>query len=425
MEMRGVRRVILTHWNAGVFRSEMLPNLLPELVVYALLCDEVLIREEDLLTNRRITTLLSQPEYFSVFEELLDSGIVKLLRLPLSAYPSGRRFDPERLPISARAEEHEQRRSYKGKPWRPTVAEWRLFRRLDEIVVRSSNASRFHAQFSSDNLFAEQLAEILENRNSYRLGGHPVFCHLNSGTADAFVRFCREPDAWQSFVHDSGLQSPIVGPDEGFYRSAAYQCSMFLPTPRAIRRLVESVYAATYCEREASEGRYGGSDLVELPLRFQSDEEYDTARNTAVRAEVVPTSGSISIGIAPRISAVLQRTRASSAFENLQRTLEMLGSMPEAGLPTEVAFRHAWCDMAAVYAENWTRVMVQPSVPLRTMTKCVAYGYVLGRVCGLIVLPEGPLARLAKGLQSRLNTMRPRSWLAFAASEKRRPFARL
>src|ERR1700730_1471680 len=115
-ESRLPRRIVLTHWNAGVFRSHMIPHLLPELVVYSLLYDEVLIREEDLLTNRRITSLLGDQLQFEIFSELLGAGLVKLLRLPTSLYPGGRRFDPEILPISARAEEHQERRTYKGKP---------------------------------------------------------------------------------------------------------------------------------------------------------------------------------------------------------------------------------------------------------------------------------------------------------------------
>ena len=140
-------QIVLTHWNAGVFHATALPQLLPELAIYSLLYDEVLIREEDLLTNRAITNLLSDESNFSIFSELLVSGLVKLLRLPLEAYPSGRQFDPVRLPISARVEEHQLRRTYKGSRWQPTRKEWELFKRLDEIVTSSPSASRYHATF--------------------------------------------------------------------------------------------------------------------------------------------------------------------------------------------------------------------------------------------------------------------------------------
>src|SRR3990172_4907024 len=121
MKRRPPRQIILTHWNAGVFDSSTVSQLVPELLVYSLLYDEVLIREEDLITNHHIVRLLDQPTERRVFEELLAEGFIKLLRLPPEAYPpSGRRYDPERLPISARVEEHELRRTYKGKPWKHT-----------------------------------------------------------------------------------------------------------------------------------------------------------------------------------------------------------------------------------------------------------------------------------------------------------------
>ena len=387
-ESRLPRRIVLTHWNAGVFRSHMIPHLLPELVVYSLLYDEVLIREEDLLTNRRITSLLGDQLQFEIFSELLGAGLVKLLRLPTSLYPGGRRFDPEILPISARAEEHQERRTYKGKPWRATAREWALFRRLDRIVVDRERASRPHSKFPFDNPFATKLAAILENRQAYRLGQHPVFSHLDPQTADAFARFCREPEAWQRFLHKRGVKSPIVGPDAGFYRSAAYQCSAFLPTPRAIVRLAESVYAATYCEREESDGRYGGSELVELPLRFESGAAQDTASDLLIRAEVVPTVGSFAIGLVHGISEVLELTRASAAFESLQVVLSRLGSVSDQGLPSENSFRQAWSDLSDVYAENWARVMIHPSTWLERVIKFGAYIYVAGKMCGAIVLPE-------------------------------------
>jgi hypothetical protein len=210
-------RIVLTHWNAGVFHSSSTPRLLPELVIYSLLYDEVLIREEDLITNRAVTRLLSEENNFAVFSELLTSGLVKLLRLPIDAYPRDRKFDPMRLPISSRVEEHQLRRTYKGKPWKPTSTEWQLFQRLDEIVTTFPSASRYHAPFPKENPFATQLGEILENRESYKLSSHPVFSYIDQEAADQFAVFCREPEAWLRFLRSKGIAKPIVGPDAGFY----------------------------------------------------------------------------------------------------------------------------------------------------------------------------------------------------------------
>jgi hypothetical protein len=382
-------QIILTHWNAGVFRAATLPQLLPELAICSLLYDDVLIREEDLLTNRAITRLLSDRNNFAVFSELLVSGLVKLLRLPLEFYPPGRRFDPERLPISARVEEHQLRRSYKGNPWKPTRWEWQLFRRLDDLVANFPSASRFHAGFTPGNQFATQLAEILENLESYRLAAHPVFRYLNKQTADHFLIFCRNPEAWLRFLHDRGVTNPIVGPDAGFYRSAAYQCSNFLPTRRAIRRLAESVYAATYCERESSDGRYGGSELVELPYRYRSESERAAATQEALRIEVVPTEAAATIALQPGIAAVLMHTRATREFRTLRRTIETLGTSPGSPLLTEARFGEAWRSLCAVYAENAAMYLERSTDADYRVVHYAVFAYVLARVLGILILPTG------------------------------------
>lgn len=391
IKKRQPRRIILTHWNAGAFQASSVPGLLPELIIYALLYDEVLIREEDLLTNRQITRLLSDLANFRIFEELLSAGLVTLLRLPTDAYPGSRRFDPIRLPISARAEEHQLRRSYKGRPWKPTAAEWQLFKRLDQIVAQHPSASRFHAAFPPGNPFAEEIAEILENREQYRLKAHPVFRYLHPKTVDAFIQFCREPNAWQRFLRDSGAKSIIIGPDGAFYRNAAYQCLRLLPHPRTMQRLVESVYAATYCDREDSDGRYSGSELIELPFRYELEEEREAVAETITRVEVVPTGAATALAIGPGIAAVLASTRESQAFEELQQTLDQLGSASsESLLPTDAAFRDVWHNVAEVYAEHWATQFV-PRIPMdKRIPRYAVFAYILARVLGFIILPQGP-----------------------------------
>lgn len=392
MKRRPLRQIVLTHWNAGVFDSSTVSQLLPELLVYSLLYDEVLIREEDLLTNHHIVRLLDEPTERRIFEELLAEGLVKLLRLPPEAYPSGRKYDPERLPISARVEEHKLRRSYKGKPWRPTSKDWRVFCSLDRIIVDHPGASRFHAPFPPGNLFAEQLAELLDKRRDYRLNANPSFRRLDPGTADKFIKLCREPEAWQRFLKDASATNIISGPDGGFYRSAAYQCSYLLPTPRPIQRLVESVYAATYCDREGAEGRYGGSDLIELPYRYASENERGDAVDTITRIEIVPTSATASIVVCPGIAAALARTRQSTAFEHLQRAIDQLGSADANLFPTESAFRDAWYQICAEYTEQVRSLLpaLRRSRRDEVLPRYTAVLYLLARVLGFLVVPEGP-----------------------------------
>src|SRR4051812_19756875 len=117
-------RIVLTHWNAGVFRPASRSRILPELALYTLLYDEVLIRDEDFLTNPALTRLFAEPENLAVLSELLSEGLVKFLRLPEESYPEGRHFSARRFPLCARAEEHTLRRTYKGSQWSPSEEEW-------------------------------------------------------------------------------------------------------------------------------------------------------------------------------------------------------------------------------------------------------------------------------------------------------------
>lgn len=382
-------QIVLTHWNAGVFRSAP-SQLLPELVIYPLLYKEVLIREEDLITNRVITRFLSDDNNFTIFSELLIAGLVTLLRLPPEYYPDGRKFDPARSPISARAEEHTIRRTYKGKPWTPTGKEWQLFQRLDQILTEYPCASRNHTPFPPENPFAAKLAEILDNRGSYQLASYRAFRHLDARTADQYSIFCHDPEAWRRFLHDNGVKNPITGPDAGFYRSAAYQCSEFLAAPRAIRRLVESVYAAAYCERELSDGRYGGSDLVELPYRYASTRERAAASESLINVEVVPTGVIISVTLQPGIARALAATRSSLEFKAMRKALQALGENSDSPLLTEERFQESWRNLCAVHAENTAASLTQLSNMDQRVTTYAVYIYILARVVGLhITATEG------------------------------------
>jgi hypothetical protein len=417
------QRIILTHWNAGVFHSALASYLLPELIIYSLLYDEVLIREEDLLTNRAIHQLLSERNNFAVFSEMLTSGLVKLLRLPLNYYPSGRRFDPVRLPFSARAEEHQLRRSYKGKPWKPSQEDWQLFRQIDELIAKYPSGSRYHIPFGPGNTFADQLGEILGNLQSYRIAAHPVFRYIDDGTAAQFLKFCKDPTEWLRFLHDHGIKNPIIGPDAGFYRSAAYQCSNLLPTPRAIRRLAESVYAATYCDRESSDGRYGGSELVELPYRYGSDSERIAANEDAVRVEVVATEASAAITLRPGIAGVLTRTRESLEFQSVRLAIEALGKNIESPLLAEGRFSNAWRDLCAVYAENSAKYMEHDRKADHYVMHFAVFLYVLARVMGIFLLPDSlptldfPVAEDAAAIAA-IEKLGPKLLRSFRASMK-------
>jgi hypothetical protein len=154
---------------------------------------------------------------------------------------------------------------------------------------------------------------------------------------------------------------------------------------------VESVYAATYCERESSDGRYGGSELVELPYRYQSETERAAAVEEALRVEVAPTEAAAAITLQPGIAEVLVRTRASPEFESVSRTIEALGRSPESPLLTEARFREAWRNLCAVYADNLATYLKPSTSADHHAVVYAVCAYVLARVLGILILPKGEL----------------------------------
>jgi hypothetical protein len=159
-----------------------------------------------------------------------------------------------------------------------------------------------------------------------------------------------------------------------------------------MQRLVESVYAATYCDRECSDGRYGGSELIELPYHYASDQERAEAAETIVRIELVPTGATAAIPIASGIAAAIARTRESIAFHRLQQTLDLLGSSAsDTFLPNETGFREAWYAICAEYSQHSAPILVGQSVHDRRIPRYGVFAYILARVLGFIVLPHGPL----------------------------------
>lgn len=96
--------------------------------------------------------------------------------------------------------------------------------------------------------------------------------------------------------------------------------------------------------------------------------------------------------LCPGIAAALARTRQTTAFEQLQRAIDQLGSADPRLFPTEGAFRDAWYQLCAEYTEQ-----VGPLLPALersnsdiVLPRYTAVLYLLARVVGFLVIPEGP-----------------------------------
>lgn len=384
------RRLILTNVNRSVFKPRFCQTFLSELVVNCLLHEEVLIREGDLIGNRRLTAYLSDESALQIFSELLSVGAVRILRLGSKSYPSNVTRNPRSFPISARAEDQQLNRSDAGKPWKVTDWEWRLFSRMDDVLTKSSESYKWQHSFPKENRFAAEFSELLTHRGEFRLNERIGFKDISPEMADMFIEFCHKPEVWIRFLEDNGIKA-IEARQDGFYRTQAYQCS-FLFEPRARRamqRLIESTYAACECDRESADGCYGRSGLAELPARCV---DYDGAYDEVSRFEVIPVvpkKSGLRLAIGPGIGDVVAEVRSGIAFNRFQEYLANAGSIRSVNGDYRDPYRtfaDMWTAVCSDYEEAWARHMIHQGSFDGALGSLFLAIYVLARTLGFVAI---------------------------------------
>ena len=106
----------------------------------------------------------------------------------------------------------------------------------------------------------------------------------------------------------------------------------------------------------------------------------------------MPTAATATIVLCPGIAAALALTRQSAEFEHLQRAIGLLGSTDPYLFPTESVFREAWHQVCAVYTHHagpLLHALTRSSSDI-ALPRYTAVLYLLARVLGYLVVPEGP-----------------------------------
>ncbi|MBN1458887.1 MAG: hypothetical protein JXA57_05080 [Armatimonadetes bacterium] len=386
---RHKRRIILTNVNTSVFQPRYCKTFLSELVVNALLYDEVLLREGDLVGNHKLTAFLAQEENLSIFSELLSVGAVKILRLGWNSYPENVEHDPSKFPVTARAEEQMRNRSDAGRPAVILSHERKLFQRLDEILIRNPSSHRRQRPFPPQNTFADELLVLLSHREAFHLLERPQFKCITPEMSNAFVDLCSDAHRWERFLIDRKVEQPL-GLGKGFYRTQAYQCAAhFGPSAaKAMCRLIESTYAACECERERSDGRYGRSALAELPAKSEHHHEaYEWVTKLETRA-VVSKEKPIRLALVHGIGDVISQVRSGEAFEQFQRCVLDMGKAETARVYVDpgTVFAEAWSALCSDYGDAWAKHARVPSGFDKWITELSAWTYTAARVVGYLTV---------------------------------------
>lgn len=376
--------VLLTHWDPGFYRPNQVPRSIAELAAYALTYDEVVIRSIDVILNSGIGKhLWADAADQSLFVELVSSGCVKIQTLHPEGYPADIRANPETQPFTARVEDQSKHRTFAGDPWKPEDWQWDLCRILDGAISRES--LRFPAAYPKTNDFATFLAHILENRNSYELWAMPQFKDIDDRIADAFIRFCKVPEAWKKALVDGGI-TPTTRNE--FFRSEAYLCTRLFPNQKGIMNLSQSVYMSLECRRDGREGRYGGG-LWEPPYRL-ARRDIAEAGECAKRLQVVPASARrVILPLGPGIGKAIAATRMTAEFRAFQKVLKHVADAPL----SEREFTTALEGVGAAFASASAATMLAKRTRLEQwIADFLPLVYATGQHCGwqLAMRPGSP-----------------------------------
>lgn len=316
-----MKPILITHWDPDVYPAKPAPGI-QELVVYGLLGavlrrdSKVLIKEVDLLLNPKVRAAFEDDAVVGQFDSLLHTGRFKVLLPPRSTDFGD--IDPNVQPMTAVARERDRKhRPYKTMIRKLTRADEAYCSKLDKILV-SARAIQFRKDFPAENTFARLLAAVLSSPNRAWMS-RPQFCGITAEMAKTFVTYCQDPSKAVERLESDG----VVPNAREAYRSLLYQaadCKEYrskhnsMSGSRAMKNLLQSVYA--YCElnREDASGTYAGPRISELPSVEESPADVSII-------EVPPLLDlSVEIPVAQNIGDILGRVLEEFSAERLDTT---------------------------------------------------------------------------------------------------------
>ncbi len=296
-----------------------------ELMLYSLLREEVLIQDEALVLSSKFAEIFRAPSYTSVLDELFEMGTLVVLTYPTDAYPTPDLQDLSRTcPMQARSQ-YIQRYTTKGaKPFTPTPKQLKVHEDLDRILSGHSTAQRrtgLNSKVDIFDRFSNVMSGIVVDRR-YRPWMRTAFRGLTNRLLDDFAAYCANPERAIERIRNSRME-PRPGPKLQFTRSLAYQVAeTYSPQEaKASQRLMQTVFAYVFNEREKAVGRYS-SVLRELmvPAETQLEVLHDLKPGITIDA-VVKTPLRLPLP-APGFSSVIAEVRRSDAGRRLREAVK-------------------------------------------------------------------------------------------------------
>lgn len=364
--------VLITHWDPDLYPGNAMPAM-RELAVQVL-TSKVLIKDVDLLLNRKIRESFRDPAVVRQFDSLLHTGRIQVL-VPPKSMLSAVDVDPDKRPMTAVLRERQK----KARPLKTRVPEIgrpdeRFCAELDNIIV-SAEAVRFRHDFATENTFARKLGTLLSKPDQrWRL--RPQFRAITPRMAEDFAGYCEYPHRAVTLLEERKIKPNALE----FYRSLGYQVTELKdlydqPARRAMKNLLQSVYADLELTRESAQGTYSGTRIAELPPMLDLPKEGDL------------------LDLQPLIFPdVVDLPLAENIGNVIGRVIEECGSLDDLWGPTKGpqqainVIRERWAHIADAFAKHSVHAR-----PVRWTAKAEQRWHLTHRLHFAVLLIEGAL----------------------------------
>ncbi|MBW7990315.1 MAG: hypothetical protein FVQ84_09920 [Planctomycetes bacterium] len=327
--MKSKNSLLMTDWAMSTGKiAKDFKTFIYELVLLSLIYDEILIQDEVFALSRRLSRWMKTNEDFRLLQECFEPDFIRVLTHPKKAFHTQQLQDlSEYNPIQARAKYIAECATENDKPFKPTKVQKIFYNKMDSLLssqktFRRPVGKKKRTDFRS--LFPKILQETLSCKY-YGKWRDIAFSGITPSMADDFICFIEEPKrALEKLPYK--LRQSI--PDESiFTRSLGFRLtSLYKPRKRnAMQRLIQTVFAAPFCENEDASGRYDNTlkEFVSAPEKM-NDTYFDENEDiVSVQAHI-----QIPISLPPlnfKISKIISEIRETTAGQKLREAMKDSG----------------------------------------------------------------------------------------------------
>ena len=299
-----------------------------ELVLLSLIYDEILIQDEVFALNRRFPKWIKTNEDFRLLQECFEPGCIRVLTHPRMAFPKQELKElSEYNPIQARAKYISEYGTMSDKPFKPTKAQKIFYNKIDYLLSSLKNSHRPVGKKKRTD-FRSLFPKILQKAlvcEYYRKWRERAFSGIKQNMADDFICYIEEPERALEKLPPDKRQS-IPG-ENIFTRSLGFRlANLYKPRMRnAMQRLIQTVFAAPFCENEDASGRYDNA-LKEFVLAPEEIDDTDFDENKYVVS--VQAHIEVQISLPPLnfdLSKIISQIRNTTAGQKLREAMKDSG----------------------------------------------------------------------------------------------------